>query len=243
MACRTASLGESRTVAPATLFFGFESDGSQADVQGAGVLRFCHPREASFFIWGWGCGRRNLTEQLVGGLSTDGVDAPADLGPQLLQRERGLPSIGYGSYFRFSDRVAQFGQTGFEQGIDGGNDQMGIVPQRKRAHAGSGCQDADDLGSEHRFEARAMLAKTTGQLDLAGAILVKAADQLLGRGAAEQPHEDDAFHVQLVLDNPVAEGVARGKAPASLLPAQTVGDALAHLSGQTLQDLVGREPT
>ena len=119
---------------------------------------------------------------------------------------------------------------------------MGIVAQRKRAHAGSGRQDGDDLGSEHRFEASAMLVKTTGQPDLAGAILVKAADQLLGSGAAEQPHEDDAFHVQLVLDDPVAEAVARGKAPASLLPAQTVGDTLAHLSGQTLQHLVGREP-
>ena len=30
----------------------FESEGSQADVQGAGILHICHPREAGFFIRG-----------------------------------------------------------------------------------------------------------------------------------------------------------------------------------------------
>ena len=183
-----------------------------------------------------------MTEQLVGGLRVDGVDAIVDLGPQLLQRERGLPRVGRGRLFRFSDRVAQLGEAGFQQSVDGGNDQMGVVAQRERADAGAGCQDLRNFRSEDCFEAWAMLGKTTRQLDFAGAILVKAAYQLLGRGAAEQRHEDDLLDVQVVLDDPVAKGVAGSEGPASLLPAQAVGDALAYLRGQTLQHLVGREP-
>ena len=134
-------------------------------------------------------------------------------------------------------RVGQFGETGFQQRVDGGDDQMGVVTQRKRTNAGPGGQNTRDVGPEHRLKTRAMVVKPTGQSDFAGTVLIKAADELVGGGAAEQAHEDDALDLQVVLDDPVAKVVAGHEAPVSFLPAQTVGDSLAGLRGQTLQHI------
>ncbi len=45
-----------------------------------------------------------------------------------------------------------------------------------------------------------------------------------------------------MLDDPLAEAVARREAVAALVPAQAIHDALARLGGQTLQYLLGRKP-
>jgi len=83
-----------------------QGDCAQTDVQGAGVLPVGRLRESALQIGRGRCGLRNLTEQFIGRTRVDGVDSPPDLGPQFLQRERGLPRVGRGNLVSFSNRVA-----------------------------------------------------------------------------------------------------------------------------------------